>query len=101
MRERVVHWVAALTYLYVLLTGLAFYSPHLYWLAAVFGGGSTSRYWHPWIALLFLASLVWMLRTWSDDMRITEQDRAWQKSMDHYMRNEDELVPPVDRFNAG
>src|SRR5215472_4853375 len=27
--ERAIHWVAALAYMYVLATGLAFYSPHL------------------------------------------------------------------------
>jgi len=47
LRERVVHWVAAVTYCYVLLTGLAFYSPHLYWIATLLGGAPTSRFWHP------------------------------------------------------
>ena len=50
--ERTIHWLAALTYAYVLLTGLAFYSPHLYWIAAILGGAPTSRFWHPWIALV-------------------------------------------------
>ena len=39
-RERVMHWLTGLTYLYCLATGLAFYSPHLYWLACVLGGGA-------------------------------------------------------------
>jgi formate dehydrogenase subunit gamma len=99
--ERAVHWIAALTYMYVLATGLAFYSPHLYWIAAVLGGGPTSRYWHPWIALLFVASMVWMLRAWAGDMRITAADRAWERGMRHYIRNEDEDLPPIDRFNPG
>jgi formate dehydrogenase subunit gamma len=99
--ERTVHWIAALTYMYVLATGLAFYSPHLYWIAAVLGGGPTSRYWHPWIALLFVASMVWMLRAWAGDMRITAADREWERGMRHYVRNEDEELPPIDRFNPG
>ena len=33
--ERLVHWLAASSYLYLLLTGLAFWSPWLFWLAAV------------------------------------------------------------------
>jgi formate dehydrogenase subunit gamma len=99
--ERVMHWIAGLTYIYQLLTGLAFYSPHLYWIAAVLGGGATSRLWHPWIGLVFTAALFWMLYVWISDMRITAADRAWSKSMEHYIRNEDEQLPPVDRFNAG
>jgi formate dehydrogenase subunit gamma len=99
--ERAIHWLAALAYLYVLLTGLAFYSPHIYWLATVLGGGPSSRYWHPWIALLFLGTLVWMLIAWRADMRITKVDRAWAQEMEHYVRNEDEQLPPVDKYNLG
>ena len=99
--ERVMHWIAAVTYCYVLATGLAFYSPHLYWIAMVLGGAPTSRFWHPWIALVFLAVLVWMLRAWAADMRITANDRAWGRVMKRYIENDDEALPPIDRFNLG
>ena len=99
--ERVVHWIAALTYGYVLLTGLAFYSPHLYWTATLLGGAPTSRFWHPWIALVFMAVLAWMLRAWLGDMRITANDRAWGKVVKRYIENQDEGLPPIDRFNLG
>jgi len=75
--ERTIHWVSALTYMYVLATGLAFYSPYLYWIATVLGGGATSRFWHPVTALVWVATLVWMLRVWLPDMRITAADRKW------------------------
>lgn len=99
--ERTIHWIAALAYCYVLLTGLAFYSPHLFWLATVLGGGPTSRFWHPWVGLLFFAALLWMLRSWLGDMRITSVDRRWGKAISHYIRNEDEALPPAERFNVG
>ena len=99
--ERIVHWLSAATYVYVLATGLAFYTPYLYWIAAVLGGGPTARYWHPWIGLLFLATVIWMWMVWRADMRITGADRKWAENMRHYVRNQDELVPPVDRFNPG
>src|SRR5208283_3041547 len=38
--ERLIHWMAGLSYLYLLLTGLAFWSPWLFWLAVVVGGGT-------------------------------------------------------------
>lgn len=99
--ERVVHWISAIAYTYAMATGAAFYSPHLYWIAVILGGAPTSRYWHPWIALLFIAALVWMLRAWRGDMRITSNDREWGEAMGHYIRNEDEDLPPIDRFNLG
>ena len=51
--ERVNHWIGALTYIYLLTTGLAFWSPYLFWLAVVVGGGPTARFWHPWFGLDF------------------------------------------------
>ena len=45
--ERVNHWIGGAAYLYLLLTGLAFWSPYLYWMAALVGGGPTARFWHP------------------------------------------------------
>jgi len=101
LNERIIHWVAGLTYVYQLLTGLAFYSPNLFWIAILLGSGPTSRFWHPWIGLLFTAALFWMFEIWWQDMRITDADRAWAKAMPHYIRNEDEDLPPIDRFNVG
>ena len=37
--ERATHWMAALSFLYAALTGLALWSQHLYWLSGVLGGG--------------------------------------------------------------
>jgi len=56
-RHRVMHWLAALAYSYCLATGLAFYTPHLFWLAVVLGGGPTSRFWHPILGLGFWISV--------------------------------------------
>jgi len=99
--ERVVHWIAGGSYVFLLLTGLAFFSPYLYWLATLFGGGPTVRAWHPWVGLLFSAAVLRMHRMWSHDMRRTAPDRAWSKTLLHYIRNEDERVAPAGRFNAG
>jgi len=101
LAERVIHWITAIVFCYVLATGLAFYSPHLYWIATVLGGGPTSRFWHPWLGLAFSVAMVWMLRAWLADMRITPADRAWGRDMRHYIRNEDQSLPPIDRFNIG
>ena len=99
--DRIVHWSAAITYSYVLATGLAFYSPHLYWIAALLGGAPTSRFWHPIIALVFLVTMAWMAKSWTGDMHITAVDRAWGRVMKRYIENEDESLPPSDRFNLG
>ena len=101
LTERIWHWLASLSYTYCTLTGLALFSPYLYWLAAVFGGGPTIRFWHPWLGLVFLASVVWMYGNWRDDLRLTEADREWRAKIGSYVENRDQELPPQARFNAG
>ena len=100
-RERLIHGVTAVTFVYLLLTGLAFWTPHLYWIAIVFGGGYFSRMMHPWVGLLFTVAVAAMYFTWRRDMRVAPEDRAWRAAMAHYIRNDDAHVPPVGRFNYG
>jgi formate dehydrogenase subunit gamma len=100
-RERLVHWMAGISYLYLLLTGLAFWSPWLFWIAVVLGGGTISRELHPWAGLIFVYSTVLMYRMWSTQMKETPSDKAWWDAIPHYVRNEDGQVPSADRFNPG
>jgi formate dehydrogenase subunit gamma len=99
--ERIHHWLGALFYIYCLITGLAFWSPYMYWLAALVGGGPTARFWHPWFGLAFTVSMFWMYKMWLPDLLTTDADRRWSKAMKYYIENEDEKVPPEGRFNYG
>lgn len=113
LTERITHWVAGLSYFYLLLSGLAFWTPWMWWLALFLGGGPVARAVHPWIGLIFTAAIVKMFTLWHRDMYITDADREWRHSMGKYVRNEEEQPdphkaartfppwPPVDRFNYG
>lgn len=100
-RERVCHWVNAATYVFCLLTGLAFYSPYLYWLSYVGGGPASARFLHPWVGLFFFVAVLWMHALWRLQMVAAPEDRAWEAGIKNYIENRDELVPPQGRFNAG
>ena len=99
--ERANHWIAAFSYIYLLLTGLAFWSPWLFWLAAVMGGGQISRTLHPWVGLFFFYSVMRMYGYWAPQMRTAEVDKQWWRSLNHYIQNEDEKMPPAGRYNMG
>ena len=99
--ERVVHWVAGLSFVFLLLTGLAFSHPRLYWITVLVGGGGTARVLHPWIGLLFFASVVVVTLIWAGDMRIGDRDRAWLKAIRHYAVHDKKNVPPAGKYNAG
>jgi formate dehydrogenase subunit gamma len=96
LSERVHHWLGAFTYCYCLITGLAFWSPYMFWLAVLVGGGPTARFWHPWLGLAFTLSMFWMYKMWRPDMLTTDADRRWSKAMKYYIENEDEKLPPSD-----
>src|SRR5260370_21705854 len=42
-----------------------------------------------------------MYGMWGRQMHERETDKEFWRSVRHYIRNEDELVPSADRFNAG
>ena len=99
--ERLCHWVTGFAYLYCLATGLAFYSPYLFWLAIALGGGPTSRFWHPIIGLGFVAAAMWMHAIWRGDVQMGPADRQWMDKVENYVTNQDSLVPAQGKFNAG
>jgi formate dehydrogenase subunit gamma len=99
--ERLTHWIAAGSYIYLLLTGLAFYTPWCFWIAAMLGGGQVSRMLHPWAGLIFTGAILKMYAMWSAQMHPTAADKAWWDSIGHYIRNEDDQMPAAGRYNAG
>ena len=99
--ERLLHAASAITFIYLLLTGLAFWTPGLYWMADLLGGGYLSRLLHPWAGVEFFAYVVLMLAIWKSDMRTTAADRLWRRALGRYARNEDSQVPATGRFNYG
>ncbi|HTQ87660.1 MAG TPA: formate dehydrogenase subunit gamma [Candidatus Solibacter sp.] len=100
-RERLIHWTAGASYVYLLLTGLAFWSPWLFWIGVVLGGGSVSRLLHPWVGLVFTFAVILMYGAWASQMRSVPGDKAWWDAMKFYISNEDEKVPAAGRFNGG
>jgi formate dehydrogenase subunit gamma len=100
-RERITHWITAGSYIYLLMTGLAFWSPWCFWFAAVLGGGQVSRMLHPWIGLIFSVCVAVMFVMWASQMNVDDNDKNWFRSVGHYARNEDDQMPPAGRYNAG
>jgi formate dehydrogenase subunit gamma len=99
--ERLTHWLVALSFLYAALTGLGLWSPRLYWLAAVFGGGPTVRGWHPWGGVAFVTFFAVMFRRWSGQMRLDNDDRRWLRLAHRYAVHDETGLPEAGRFNAG
>lgn len=101
LSDRIHHWTGTVLYIYCLVTGLAFWSPYMAWMADLVGGEPTARFWHPWFGVAFMISISWMGWMWRRDLRATETDHRWAKTVKFYIENEDEKVPPAGKFNYG
>jgi formate dehydrogenase subunit gamma len=99
--ERLTHWFAGFSYLYLLLTGLAFWSPWCFWIAVMLGGGQASRMLHPWVGLIFVGAVIHMFQLWAPQMRHTAEDTEWWRNVRYYSTNQDDKMPPAGRYNAG
>jgi formate dehydrogenase subunit gamma len=99
--ERIIHWGVALSFLYAALTGLALWSPRLYWLAAVFGGGVTIRAWHPFGGILFFIVFSMMFLRWRGHMHLDADDRRWLSMAHRYAAHDYAALPEAGRFNGG
>lgn len=95
------HWVTAISLILLALSGLAFFHPSLFFLTALFGGGVTARTLHPWIGVLLFFSFsglfirFWKLNLWNRD------DTIWMRNIVSVVKNEEEKLPEVGKYNAG
>lgn len=101
LAERLIHWTVALSFLYAALTGLSFWSPRLYWLASVFGGGVTVRAWHPIGGLIFFGVFTAMFVSWRRHMHLDKEDRRWLRLAHRYAAHDYAALPEAGRFNGG
>jgi len=99
--ERTNHWLVAILFVMAALSGLALFHPSLFWLSHLFGGGPWTRILHPFMGvLMFVLFLGLVIRFWRANLLIAN-DRLWLKRVDRVMRNEEEGVPPIGKYNPG
>src|SRR5271169_2416416 len=53
---RINHWITATSLVLLALSGLALFSPSLYFLTDLFGGGQWTRAIHPWLGVVLFFS---------------------------------------------
>jgi formate dehydrogenase subunit gamma len=98
---RINHWITAICFVLLLLSGLAMFDPMLFWLSGLFGGGQWTRTLHPWIGTVLALSYAGMIvQFWRDNLW-NRDDIAWLGAIRRVLGNEEEGVPEIGRFNAG
>ena len=99
--ERANHWLIAICFVLIALSGLAFFHPAFWPLAQLFGGGVWARILHPFIGVLMVIAFASMFVRFRSLNRITPADKEWVKRIGELLSGDDRNMPPQDKFNAG
>lgn len=99
--QRINHWVTAVLFVLLALSGLSMYHPGFFFLSALFGGGTSARDIHPWLGIalavsFFMLAVPIVLRNiWTlDDLR-------WMLRFGRVMTNHHDGLPDLGKYNAG
>ena len=101
MAARINHWITAACFVLLMLSGLSMFDPPLFFLSDLFGSGQWERAIHPWIGCVLLVSYAGLIAQFWRDNFWNRDDIAWMSAIVRVLRNQEEGVPEVGRFNAG
>jgi len=99
-RERIVHWIIAIAFVFLFLSGLAMFSPFFFWLSMLFGGGQLMRALHPFCGAMLVFVFYPYAYGLRKDNRWTSADSNWVRNMFAYMRK-DAHFTDTGKYNAG
>ncbi|MGO4997984.1 formate dehydrogenase subunit gamma [Oceanisphaera sp. W20_SRM_FM3] len=99
--QRLNHWLIALSFILLAISGLALFHPSLFWLSNLLGGGTWTRILHPFIGVVMLVSFFsFSLRLWRENC-ITADDVKWLKAVPKVISHQEEGVPEAGHYNGG
>lgn len=100
-QERTNHWVVAISFILMALSGLALFEPAFFWLSNLFGGGTWTRILHPFIGVVLAMSFGSLARRVVARNHITDADREWMRRIRDVLARRDANLPEVGHYNAG
>ena len=98
---RINHWIVAISFVLLLLSGLSLFHPSLFWLAGLFGGGTTVRWLHPWIGVVLVVGFIGLFLRFFTQNLPERTDWVWLARIRHVLKGDDEYLPEVGKYNAG
>jgi formate dehydrogenase subunit gamma len=98
---RINHWVIAISFVLLALSGLAIFHPALFWLTNLFGGGPWTRILHPFIGCFMVAAFILLgMKIWRDNA-LEQRDWIWLRKINDVVNNREQYLPEVGRYNGG
>jgi formate dehydrogenase subunit gamma len=98
---RINHWIIAISFVLLALSGLALFHPALFWLTNLFGGGPWTRILHPFIGCFMAAAFLLLgVKFWRDNT-LQRRDWIWLRKINEVVNNREQNLPEVGRYNGG
>lgn len=99
---RINHWIVAISFTLLALSGLALFHPSLFGLTALFGGGQMARWLHPWLGLLLAVAFFGLFFRFVSQNLPERTDIVWLTRIRHVLTaGGEEYLPEVGKYNAG
>ena len=98
---RLNHWVTAACMIVLLISGFSFFHPSLFWMTGLFGGGQATRWLHPLVGLVLVASfLLLFVQMWRLNLPRRE-DVEWSLKIGDLLKGNEDALPELGKYNAG
>ncbi len=99
--ERANHWIIAICFILLAISGLALFHPAFFFLSSLLGGGTWSRILHPFIGVVLAVSFFFFaMGLWSQN-KVTAADKEWQKRLGDIICNKTQNLPEIGKYNIG
>jgi formate dehydrogenase subunit gamma len=99
--DRSNHWITAICFVLLAVSGLAMFHPATSWMAVFLGGGQWTRILHPFLGVvMFVSFAVLVVRFWHHN-KIDQADKQWMKQIGDVLNNREDRLPKIGMYNAG
>ena len=99
---RINHWLVAISFVLLLVSGLSLFHPSLYFIGAtLFGDGQIMRWIHPWIGVVLAISFLGLFIRFFPANLPAFTDFVWLARVRSVLAGRDEYLPESGKYNAG
>ncbi|MBB5190938.1 formate dehydrogenase subunit gamma [Silvimonas terrae] len=97
--ERINHWVVAICFILLAISGLALFYPAFFWLTGIFGTPQLARILHPFVGVLMVAGFArQFLRYWRHNL-VNHEDIRWMLAVRQALVGDE--VGDTGKYNGG
>jgi formate dehydrogenase subunit gamma len=99
---RINHWIVAISFILLFLSGLSLFHPSLFAIGTtLFGSGQMVRWIHPWIGVVLVVGFTGLFLRFLPANFPAFTDFVWLVRLRSVIAGRDQYLPEVGKYNAG